>query len=280
MGFRAAVLYLLTPTVLLPFYQRLSHTGDVLVYVGTLSVGALMWLATLLLFLLLRALFGGVPATMAPQDRRHAFTSSGRKIAAYILASLYALIIFSVFNERVLLGFYSALRVNGQTDLGVPIIRIVLITAAVVFFLIFGALRRAILKADEFARAADQSRGGGRTAFGQAIAICFGKYAAFSGRAGRPEFWFWVLFQTLLTIGLTIVDLFVFGVPDGIFSVFASLTLLLPGVAVTVRRLHDIDFSGWWLLLLAVPFAGIAPIIMICLRGTAGANRFGPGSTA
>lgn len=89
-----------------------------------------------------------------------------------------------------------------------------------------------------------------------------------------------MLFQTLLTIGLTIVDLFVFGVPDGIFSVFASLTLLLPGVAVTVRRLHDIDFSGWWLLLLAVPFAGIAPIIMICLRGTAGANRFGPGSTA
>src|SRR5215475_190179 len=183
-GFKAAALYLLIPTLLLPFYQWLTHTGvDALTYVGTLSISALVWLGTLLLFLLLRALLGGVPAIVAPRDHRHAFTSPGREIAAYILASLYTLMIFSVFSERLLSAVYSALRVNGQIELVASFTRVVLSVTAVAFFWIFVALRRAILKADELARAADRSRRGASLGFGQAVAICFGKYAESNGRA-------------------------------------------------------------------------------------------------
>ena len=173
------------------------------------------------------------------------------------------------------------MRVNGRTDLVAPVALTVLATTAVSFFVMFVVLRRAIWKGAETARSTDQSRGGGNIGFGQAIAICFGKYAEFRGRAGRPEYWFWVLFQVVFAIALTIVDLVIFDGPDRGFSALASLSLFLPGLAVTVRRLHDTDYSGWWILILAVPFIGaIVLIIMTCLPGTEASNRFGPGLTA
>lgn len=116
--------------------------------------------------------------------------------------------------------------------------------------------------------------------FTDAITNGFQKYVVFSGRARRPEYWYWVLFTVLLTILLTIVDtivgLTVFGVSVGVLSSVASLALLLPSLAVLARRLHDTDRSAWWILLELVPLVGaIILLVWVCLRGTAGPNRFG-----
>jgi uncharacterized membrane protein YhaH (DUF805 family) len=103
--------------------------------------------------------------------------------------------------------------------------------------------------------------------FVDAIKVCLQKYADFNGRATRPEYWWFVLFNFVLGLVL-------FWAP--ILSIIVSLALLLPSVAVAIRRLHDIDKSGWWLLLVFVPLIGlIALIIFFCQRGTEGRNRFG-----
>jgi uncharacterized membrane protein YhaH (DUF805 family) len=122
---------------------------------------------------------------------------------------------------------------------------------------------------------ADGALGGSDIGFGAAIALCFHKYRMFRGRARRPEFWWWVLFRVLMSIAAIILDhtLFRTGVLNGV----TSLILLLPTLAVTVRRLHDIDRSGWWILILVIPIIGeILLVIMTCMRGTDGPNRFGP----
>ncbi len=118
--------------------------------------------------------------------------------------------------------------------------------------------------------------------FRDAISICFRKYAVFNGRATRPEFWFWALFQFLLSVVVIIVC----GIIAAIFPTVGSVLtivayialifgLLLPGLAVSVRRLHDQDRSGWWLLINLVPFGNIVLLIFFCLPGTPGPNRFG-----
>jgi uncharacterized membrane protein YhaH (DUF805 family) len=113
--------------------------------------------------------------------------------------------------------------------------------------------------------------------FGEAIKSGFNNYATFSGRAQRSAFWYWVLFTFLVGVGLTIVDFAIFGVRD--YSPFAGLfglATLLPGLAVGARRLHDIDRTGWWLLLYFIPLIGIIVLIIWwCQPGEPGANRFG-----
>jgi uncharacterized membrane protein YhaH (DUF805 family) len=102
--------------------------------------------------------------------------------------------------------------------------------------------------------------------FVDAIKICFNKYADFNGRASRPEYWWFVLFSFIVSI----VTMFL-----PIVSLIVSLALFLPSLAAAVRRLHDIDKSGWWLLLVLVPLAGLVIIYFLCQRGTEGQNRFG-----
>ena len=77
--------------------------------------------------------------------------------------------------------------------------------------------------------------------FGQAISTCLSSYATFSGRASRPEFWWFFLFQILVSVAASMLG-------DTI-AALASLALLLPALAVGTRRLHDIGKSGWWQLL-------------------------------
>jgi uncharacterized membrane protein YhaH (DUF805 family) len=115
--------------------------------------------------------------------------------------------------------------------------------------------------------------------FTEAISSGFRNYVNFSGRAARSEFWFWVLFSILLSIAAGIIDFAMFGIRDGVspISSLVSLALLLPGLAVSVRRLHDTDRSGWWVLLFLIPLIGaIVLLIWYCSRGTPGGNRFGP----
>jgi uncharacterized membrane protein YhaH (DUF805 family) len=114
--------------------------------------------------------------------------------------------------------------------------------------------------------------------FGGAIATGFRKYVDFTGRARRPEYWFWMLFYWLLLIGLSILDAVVFGASGGgVFGLLGILALALPTIAVATRRLHDTDRSGWWQLFGLVPLVGgITLLVFMCLRGTDGPNRFGP----
>ena len=99
------------------------------------------------------------------------------------------------------------------------------------------------------------------------------KYANFSGRAIRSEYWWWVVFVIIASVVLAIVD-YVLGVQ--LLGAIFSLATLIPGIAVGVRRLHDLDKSGWWLLIGFIPLIGfIILIYWFAQSGTPGPNRFG-----
>ncbi len=102
------------------------------------------------------------------------------------------------------------------------------------------------------------------------------KYAVFSGRARRSEYWYFVLFYIIIMIGMSLLDS-VFGTAPGFFTYAFYLLILLPSLSVTVRRLHDTDRSGWWVLITLIPvIGGIVMIVFTVQEGTRGDNRFGP----
>ncbi len=94
------------------------------------------------------------------------------------------------------------------------------------------------------------------------------KYAEFSGRASRKEYWLFSLWNLPIVFVLTLIALPLY--------VLYVLGILLPALAVGVRRLHDTNRSAWWLLLYIVPFGGIAVFVFLCLKGTDGDNDYGP----
>ncbi|KAF1014009.1 MAG: Inner membrane protein YhaH [Stenotrophomonas maltophilia] len=108
------------------------------------------------------------------------------------------------------------------------------------------------------------------------------RYAQFSGRASRSEFWLFQLFIMIVSIPLYVLG-FIAGYTDSqalalastCLSVVMWLTFVLPSLAVTVRRLHDTDRSGWWLLLGLVPIVGVVLLVFAVLPSTPGGNRFG-----
>ena len=136
------------------------------------------------------------------------------------------------------------------------------------------------------------------------------KYADFTGRAPRAEYWWFYLGMIVAYFVAMIIDSLVgvslFG-PDGVVTTLLGLALLVPGLAATVRRLHDTNRSGWWVLIVAVPYlimgimmgmsaasgdvtglasagivglvalvGAIAMLVFMILPGTKGDNRFGP----
>ena len=106
------------------------------------------------------------------------------------------------------------------------------------------------------------------------------KYVVFSGRARRKEYWFFFLFNLIIVFILGKVDSLI-GSFDaeteiGLFSGIYMLAILLPIIAVTVRRLHDTDRSGWWVLFALVPVVGpVVLFVFMMLDSQAGENRFG-----
>lgn len=113
--------------------------------------------------------------------------------------------------------------------------------------------------------------------FQEAIQSGFRNYVTFSGRAPRSEFWYWVLFEVLVSIVASILDVAIFPLNDiSPLNAIASLLLFLPSLAVSIRRLHDIDRTGWWVLISLTVIGIVLLIIWNCLRGTIGPNRFGP----
>lgn len=103
------------------------------------------------------------------------------------------------------------------------------------------------------------------------------KYAKFEGRANRPQFWYFVLTEFLAFFILEILCVIPFvNIIAGLALLVLGLGLIVPALAVSVRRLHDTNKSGWWLLLYFVPFVGaIVILVFLCLEGTKGANMYG-----
>ncbi len=113
--------------------------------------------------------------------------------------------------------------------------------------------------------------------FQTAVKTCFANYITFSGRAPRSEYWYFVLFLVIVGVITGVLDAILFpaNVISPLNSIF-SLVTFLPSLAVTSRRLRDVDKSGWWQLLWLVPIIGwIVLIIWLVQRGTPGPNRFG-----
>ena len=107
------------------------------------------------------------------------------------------------------------------------------------------------------------------------------KYAVFSGRARRMEYWYFALFNLLISIGLSFVDIMTGTLsPEigiGLLSGLYTLAVLIPSIAVSVRRLHDTDRSGWWLLLLLIPLIGVIVILVfMVLDSNPETNEYGP----
>ncbi|MFE1961818.1 DUF805 domain-containing protein [Streptomyces sp. NPDC059479] len=99
-------------------------------------------------------------------------------------------------------------------------------------------------------------------------------YAGFSGRARRTEFWMFVLFNILAEIVVAIIDS-VIGLNSILIGLY-FLAVLIPSIAVTVRRLHDTDKSGWFYLLGFIPLVGVIILIVFCATaGTVGQNKYG-----
>ena len=114
--------------------------------------------------------------------------------------------------------------------------------------------------------------------FQDSVKSGFRNWVNFKDRASRSEFWFLVLFSILLG--------FISGLVDGLLNamigiqfvnLIAVLALTIPSLSVTIRRLHDLDKSGWWVLLCLIPLVGIIILtVWYATKGTFGPNRFGP----
>jgi uncharacterized membrane protein YhaH (DUF805 family) len=101
------------------------------------------------------------------------------------------------------------------------------------------------------------------------------KYVVFSGRARRKEYWMFVLFNIIIFIVLYFLESLVGG--PGILANLYSLAILLPGISVGVRRLHDIGRTGWWILVGFIPVIGtIILLIFMILDSNPGENKYGP----
>jgi uncharacterized membrane protein YhaH (DUF805 family) len=106
------------------------------------------------------------------------------------------------------------------------------------------------------------------------------KYAVLSGRSRRKEYWYFVLFTVLISIALNIIDgltgTYDVGAGVGLLGGIFGLAILIPSIAVSVRRLHDIDRTGWWVLVSLVPIVGWIVLVVFHVQdGTPGTNGYG-----
>ena len=121
--------------------------------------------------------------------------------------------------------------------------------------------------------------------FGEAVVSGLRNYFNFSGRASRSEFWFFQLFFNLVLIGIGAIADFLHSNPAanerfGWLAGFILFALLVPAIVISVRRLHDIDRTGWWVLIGATIIGHVLLLVWFCTKGTAGRNRFGPNRLA
>jgi len=107
----------------------------------------------------------------------------------------------------------------------------------------------------------------------EAIKSVFSQYVGFKGRARRSEYWYFFLFNFIVALVLGIIGQVI---GNTILSTLWSLAVILPGIAVGIRRLHDIGKSGWWLLISFVPVVGTILLIVWCCKDSdPGENQYG-----
>ncbi|PZQ66079.1 MAG: DUF805 domain-containing protein [Variovorax paradoxus] len=103
--------------------------------------------------------------------------------------------------------------------------------------------------------------------FMDAVKTCFTKYADFTGRASRSEYWWFVLFEVIVLIVAQIIHQYVYAI--------AALGFLLPALAAGARRLHDIGKSGWFLLLGLIPLVNFYLLFLLVQPSQTESNQFG-----
>lgn len=103
------------------------------------------------------------------------------------------------------------------------------------------------------------------------------KYAVFSGRAGRSEYWYFVLFNIIISFAIAVFERLIgSGGSMGLLGTVYALAVFLPGLAVSVRRLHDTGRSGWWLLVGIIPLVGLIVLIIFMVEDShPGTNLYG-----
>lgn len=110
--------------------------------------------------------------------------------------------------------------------------------------------------------------------FFEAISSVFSNYANFSGRARRSEYWFWALANVIVSSILSAL-----AQKSGLFSILSGiwgLAIIIPSLAVQIRRLHDMGKSGWWMFISLVPLIGwIWLLILLCTDSQSGSNQYG-----
>ncbi len=115
--------------------------------------------------------------------------------------------------------------------------------------------------------------------YSDAIKSCFSNYANFSGRARRKEYWYFVIFNMVIQVVLTMLGSFIFGSDSRLTSVFASiysLIVFVPALAVAWRRLHDVGKSGAYWFFVFLPVVGwIIVLIQLCKDSQPGENQYG-----
>ncbi len=111
--------------------------------------------------------------------------------------------------------------------------------------------------------------------FPEAISDAFSKYVKFTGRSSRSAYWWFYLFNILALVAALALD-YALGT-GGIIYALAAIALLLPNLAVAVRRLHDSGHSGWWLLIAIVPVIGAIVVLVFTLQGSEPPNQWGGG---
>lgn len=112
--------------------------------------------------------------------------------------------------------------------------------------------------------------------FTDAVKDGFAHYVDFKGRASRRAYWWWFLFTIVVAIALQIMDGIIFS-ESMLVTIVVWLGLILPSISVAIRRLHDTDRSGWWILIWFVPIIGfIVLLVFYLLKSDPIDNRYGP----
>lgn len=113
--------------------------------------------------------------------------------------------------------------------------------------------------------------------FIQAFQLFFKNYVNFKERSSRGAFWWWYLWSILIGIALLVPDMMIFGVDAEIqpFGSLFSLATLIPGIAISVRRLHDVGKSGWWLLLTLTIIGILVLLFWMIQPADEGTNKYG-----
>ena len=115
--------------------------------------------------------------------------------------------------------------------------------------------------------------------FGQSIESGFSNYFNFKSRSSRSEFWFFQLFLFIASAVVALADRIItstLGIPL-FLEVIWGLFTFIPGISIAVRRLHDIDKSGWWLLLHIILLFGSIVLFIFHIKNTKGPNKYGEG---